>query len=712
MTKPAKHFAMPLWRRISFQLFSACIFVLSLGFVRKAFQILVGPKLSIDPSLSRQFIAVFRDSLSPEPIERGMYLITLLLLPPLLLFFVYRQSYPESLRRLWANDWLDAAISSATAFLLVIPILPPLYFALRTAPLSLLPALPARSISNFLLSHGWVICLALVLLAVIVFGLQQLIAHRRRMSRRIARIIILISTFLLIALGLNSFRLFGFIHLDDSPIWWVHLEVIASSLSQVIAGRTLLVDIPSQYGLFPELLAPILHFLPAGVVGLSIAFAVLQVASLSAVMYVLQKHIHSLLVLTFASFALVTVTFGMRQILNSDPFPIMPDPYFQYWPVRFAAPAFSIPVALWAFRRFCWPRLLVLSLFIGVSLFWNLDSGVAILYAVAMLLFLLALASFFSREDGKLSGKFPLLAIATVLVPTGGLTFFGLGLALLALKAGQPLDFVWLVGYQKIFYQMGFYMLAMQSRPHLWHIIAMVYIFGVLIGLYQLRLSHSLRSTLLLLYVSLLGSGLFAYYQGRSHVLVLEAVSWPAFIVVALLVDRHFMAIGKRLVSPVSVTLPLVGIFGLLMPSLLLAREIPSLIVRASRIPFERKHSYFRSAPYLVSELSMVHQYCSGNEGQCLMLMKRQGIYSLETKTASSLKGPSPIEIILQSDYDSLRQQIRDGVPSRILLGIKPESRIPWFELSAGDLSRYQLMKTNPEGTVQLLVRRPVPLPN
>ena len=479
-----------------------------------------------------------------------MYLITLLFLPPFLLFFVYRQRSCESLRRLWVNDWVDAAIGLATAFFLVIPIIsnifPTLYFALRTAPLSLLSAPAVRSISYFLLLHGWVICLALALVFVIVFGLQNLIPHWRRIPRNMARIIIFISTIFLMALGLNSFRLFSFDHLDGNSIWWVHLDVVASSLSQVIAGRTLLVDIPSQYGLFPELLAPVLDFLPAGVVGLTIAFGVLQVTAFVAILYVLQKHIHSLLVLALASFALVTVTFGMRQILNSDSF-LVPDPYFQYWPVRFVAPALSIPVVFWAFHRLSWRRLLGLSFLIGVSLFWNLDSGVAILYAVGMLLFLLALASFFSCEDGKLPGKLPLLAVGCVMIPVGSLIFYGLGLALLVLKAGQPLNLVWLVSYQKIFYKMGFFMIPMQGRPSFWQVIALVYIFGVLIGLYKLRLSYSNRSVLPLLYISLLGSGLFAYYQGRSHIIVLEYVSWPAFIVMAAVVVGNHHAKPKLL---------------------------------------------------------------------------------------------------------------------------------------------------------------------
>jgi hypothetical protein len=51
----------------------------------------------------------------------------------------------------------------------------------------------------------------------------------------------------------------------------VDLDVIASSLAQDKAGRTIHIDIPSQHGLFPHLLAPLLGILPAQLKGLTIA---------------------------------------------------------------------------------------------------------------------------------------------------------------------------------------------------------------------------------------------------------------------------------------------------------------------------------------------------------------------------------------------------------------------------------------------------------
>ena len=103
----------------------------------------------------------------------------------------------------------------------------------------------------------------------------------------------------------------------------------------------------------------------------------------------------------------------------------------------------------------------------------------------------------------------------------------------------------------------------------------------------------------------------------------------------------------------------------------------------------------------------MVRDHCSSAAGPCLLLLQRQGIYGLEAGTASVLKGPSPLEIILQSDQDRLLDQIKAGVPAGILLGIKPESRIPSSSLRPEDLAHYEPSQTNREGTVLLLVRRP-----
>jgi hypothetical protein len=677
----------PVFRRLSCQLLLLILAVWLLGVVICDTQLLQKPYPQPDPAQAELLIASARSSLFPEPLERFSFLACLVFLPLLLFWQVYRQRGCEPMRRLWLQDRLDLILCLLTACWLAIPLLQPL--------------LSAHGGGGGGRVAGLLVGLGLVALDV---GWE-----RRRLALRRQRMLkhgLLALHLLCILLTLTSFRVFSFAEIPSGEYWSIHLEAVSSAVSQVMAGRTILVHIPSQYGLFPEVLAPLLHLFPPGVAGLTLAFGLLQVVSLLALLALLHNRVRSPFLFACCSLTLLVISFATFQLfgLGSE---AVPDPYFQYWPVRFFAPAISVPVVFWVFRRICWLRLVVLSAWIAFSIFWNIDSGLAILYGVTMLLLILALATVFESPPGRLRQQLRRLVLATIVVPLLGLALTALGLLLLSLRAGQPLNLDWLLRYQSIFYGLGYMMVPMSSSPSLWQTVVAVYGISLLIGLSGLQRQRALASIMPLLYLPLLGGGLLVYYQGRSTLSNLLSVSWPAVILVGLLVDRHRRAMTRRLLSPLSLPLPTVGLAALLLPSCLLLWSFPALWAQGARLPFQPPHPQYRSPSFLASELAMVRDNCSGAAGQCLLLLQRQGIYSLEAQTASLLEGPSPVEIILQSDHDRLVDQIRAGLPARILLGIKPESRVAILALRSQDLARYEARQTNPEGTVVLLIRRP-----
>lgn len=684
----------PFRRRLSFQIFLIGLAVLFLGVIVGDGQLWMTSHSPAEPAQSGLLIAWLRSSLFPEPLERISFLVALVLLPLLLFWHLLRQPGRGAMRRLWCQDRLDLILCLLAACLLALPLALPLlsaYGGLGGAVETLVDSAPSLAAGLGLVAMGFV-------------------ADRCRLparQRRLLRLGLLGFCLIVILLTLTSFRVFSFAEIHGGDDYWsIHLEAVSSAVSQVMAGRSLLVHVPSQYGLFPLLLAPLLKLLPAGVAGLTLAFALLQLVSLLALLAVLHNRIHSALILACTSLTLLLISFGAFQLFGLAK-ETVPDPYFQYWPIRFVAPAVSVPIVFWVFRRLSWWRLGVLSAWIAFSLFWNMDSGLAILYGTTMLFLILALESFCESPPGRLRHQRRRLAMATILVPLLSLFLTGLGLLLLSVHAGQPLNFDWLLRYQAIFYGLGFMMVPMPSSPELWQTIVMVYGISLLIGLVGLRRQQGLAAIMPLLYLPLLGGGLLVYYQGRSTISNLLSVSWPAVILAGLLVDRHGRAIARKLLSPLSLSLPIVGFAALLVPSLVVLRNVPVLWVQGARLPFQPPHPHYRSSPFLDSELAMVRNNCSGAAGQCLLLLQRQGIYALEAQTASLLEGPSPVEIILQSDHDRLVHQIRDGLPARILLGIKPESRVSHLSLRPQDLARYEARQTNREGTVVLLVRRP-----
>ena len=633
--------------------------------------------------------------LAPEPVERMLFLANLLLVPPLLLGVVVAMATPRNQRQAWPESRLEGLLSLGLSVLLLLPL--PTALAVRVS-IGTAGMTPTGSLQ--------LTALAISLAALTVLITLQ--AHQTgcRWPRRMRGMLQLGAVgfgLFCSGLGLIGFRLFGFQRLTGSAVWSDHLDATVSAIAQVKAGGTLLVDAPSQYGLYPELLAPVLHGLPQGLRGLTLAFAIVQILSLVGVLSVLRHRLRNAWVALLGALALAMLTFGVHGVsgFRFSEF----DPYFQYWPVRFAGPALSIPLIFWLFRNLTWRRLALVSTWTSLCLFCNLDSGAAVLYATTMLLALLSgMAGVCNRRFGQWDWRS--LIVATLIFPISSASLLSVAIGALSLKAQAPLHWAWLTGFQTTFYGLGFMMLPLPSWPDAWFCVVATYVIALVLGLIQLRKGHALGKALPLVYLPLLGAGLFTYYQGRSHFFNLVSVSWPLILLLAILVDRHLLALRRGLVPAVSAGLPIAGLTALLMPSLALMQSLPILMRAAAEPLMNRPDPSQPPAPYLASELAMVRQFCRDSQRPCLLLCKRQGIYALESNTASNWTGPSPAEMLLQADQHRLIQFIRNGVPERILLGIGPFSRLNQLDVTPADfMQRYRVGAINTENTMVLLIR-------
>ena len=120
-----------------------------------------------------------------------------------------------------------------------------------------------------------------------------------------------------------------------------------------------------------------------------------------------------------------------------------------------------------------------------------------------------------SRQPTIRLSETKLLWFASVITLISLIAFAAL-LQLLSIKAGQPLQLTWLTGYQTTFYGLGFMMLPLPPWPDAWYAVIAVYALALTMGLVQLRDGRALAQQLPLLYLPLLGAGLFTYFQGRK----------------------------------------------------------------------------------------------------------------------------------------------------------------------------------------------------
>lgn len=347
-------------------------------------------------------------------------------------------------------------------------------------------------------------------------------------------------------IGLNVIlRIFS---ANDPYVAENHFEAVFWACVQVCAGKTLMVDLPHQYGLYPEFLAPLFH-LAGGITVLkfSLIMAMLQTAVFLLWLVALMRLLKSfwLAMLTFLgmfSFLLFLIDTPWIGVLGLNYY----DPYFQFGPVRMLFPAIALVamtgIAEDRFAAHHCRRNLVSGL-LGLGVAWNIDAGVPALGAWVLCLCHRALFVDHS-ENTLLHQRLRAAVIAGSEAMAAAAVSLFLVLLALSIKAGRVPDPATGLQFQRDFYILGFNMIPMQFL-HSWlgwaaiMMGAMAYALTPLCPRSQLVIDPGRRSVVF--GWTVLCCGLFSYFQGRSHFYVFPAVTPIAFALVALTIDRIFL---------------------------------------------------------------------------------------------------------------------------------------------------------------------------
>jgi len=158
------------------------------------------------------------------------------------------------------------------------------------------------------------------------------------------------------------------------------------------------------------------------------------------------------------------------------------------------------------------------------AVLWNFDTGLAVFVSwCAALAYQEILARGFKEATRPMLGHLFINAgfLAAVLAVFCGYT---------RMHSGSWPDFTGGFAYINYFYNLGFNMLPM-SLVHEWNITAFAYAGGLLYAAIQLRRRQSTPKACAIFFLSVLGCGIFVYFQGRSAMSNLLFVSWPAMLI-------------------------------------------------------------------------------------------------------------------------------------------------------------------------------------
>ncbi|NOS86959.1 MAG: hypothetical protein HOP34_00215 [Methylococcaceae bacterium] len=641
-----------------------------------------------EPPQAGLLIASIRANIAPEPTERFVFL-ALALTVPLIAFVTAVVSTTAQNRAHWHS------LSQNPTFARILPLL--------VALLLFVPLLGSDFLLFFAGDNNATPYQTLALCSAVSLLLcaQTTSGQPWRLPNQNVQHTLAWGLFLAcVLLQIVSWRLLGIHSVTHAGKWTVHADAVFYPLSQVVAGKTLLVDLPSQYGLWPEMLAPLFRSIGLSVLGLTSVFACLQLGSLSALFLVLSKQVKTFWLRIIGGLALIVMTFGTG-VLFSDWYPH--DPYFQYGPIRFVWPALSV-LALYHYSSAkTLLRSTLLSLIAALGLLWNLDSGLCIVLAygafLAARLAVLQCLKYRGQTQLEPHIRHTLAALAIHLGMVLGVAAIA-GVAL-TLKSGQALQLAWLFEYQKIFYGLGYMMMPMPMQLDPWMSVLGIYLLGLLVSLHAWLHNPAYHKMDSVFYLSLLGLGAFAYYQGRSHFLCLTAACWPALLIIIILADTSLRTIKARLVPVSQLYLPVVAVSFLGVCVSSFASYSPLFFKNAARAYESRLHA---NEALVADELAFIRQYGS-SQHECLILSALQGIYYAESGLASPLKGPGIVELALTTDQQQLFDSVLQGDLPCLFLNTEAGNLLDPQMLQMMQLARsqYTLVATSPMHTLQYL---------
>lgn len=499
-----------------------------------------------------------------------------------------------------------------------------------------------------------------------------------------------VNIFLVMAvLGLAAIR----IRSSDMLYGDIHFEAVFYSVTQVVAGRTVLADLPAQYGLYSEWLGPALKVTGLSVVGFTVLLAVLHAASLLALVWFLAIVVRSPFLRFLAGMTvLLFVGSSWISIWNG---PVGYE-YFQLWPIRFLFPMLVVLTFVLVHRRgMQFHHIGLLALLAGMGVTWNFDWGVPA-YGALVAYFLVCLLSGTRELRGRDARRLATMAVVPFIVCLVFLTY-------LAIKSGWRISLADWMKYQTIFYSTGFGMLPFPTRAHPWMIVAGVYLCGLAHGITMRVRGRGDLSTDVMLLLSVLGIGIFTYYQGRSHDIVLSFVLWPAALIGFIMADKIKRAAALSMLPPVAVWggFPIL-IMGLLSSFAMLA-STPRLLEAAGSV-------FNRLGPVASSDIQINVEFISNrtkNTSSAVILASGQSIFFAETGLASAVSGPGLIEMLLIEDQERLLVTLLARKLSHVFVQATSDGELP--EIHRPLLKRYSVQETSSAGLLYLRPRSPLP---
>lgn len=582
---------------------------------------------------------------APEPLERSLFLGSLIVLPFALLF----------------NGWLVCRTKTGRWFLQSRLFV---FLLVTGSYIALIKLLQTGFVEDDMWGYYfgqtalvrkmktfWI--LSMTIFFVLVFTLRKPLNSREERLQKFAQrtLHFTLATLSLTALIIcTAWSIFPLKVIGEGVNFTSHYEAVLYSVSQVMTGKALLTDnFRNTYGLYPHFLGLFFKFTGFGIVQFNIAMAVLIFVSFSS-MLICIKSIYKNSIFGWLTFLFISVVLFIANKISTG------DHYFAYQPLRLVFPALIFVFGVnYAFQ----PRLLTFwatTLLSSMAILWQPDSGFAAALSWCGLLVYMALQGGF-RDNWRAFCKIPVIFLT-------GVVFWFAYQQIIFLLYGTVPDFRELFSSIMIFSKLGYFMIEMPVF-HPWNGVLLTYTLALTYAVVSLYKSGGDQCfSRVLFFVGLLGFGLFAYYQGRSHPSCLIGPIWPFVIIFGFIGDRIASYLMNHGLHPVPM-------FAGMLPIVLFLALGPSTLFSWGYEPWAWPLRQFASFTNTVEtpvsrDLAFLKENTHQGE-EILILSAHQAVFHSETGTLSAYN-PGLVDLLLKSDMTKLLTTIEHGRATKIFL--------------------------------------------
>lgn len=321
----------------------------------------------------------------------------------------------------------------------------------------------------------------------------------------------------------------------------MHVDAYYAPILKIISGLTPGIDFNSIYGYYGYFFAPILSiFNTHRILIFSIMMAGLMAGVLFGIAFVLNKFIKNKFVLLITVFAIFFTCILYRFMTSSGI-------YMQYSPHRMIFPVMILVYLTFYLSKINSSKKMLYKIigFIisSFAMFWNLETGIVTLgvWTLTLIYESLYFNPIFCKKTLKNISSTLILALSSVLL------YFTILNVVTVIRTGvliNPKDIIW---SQTLFAKDGFYMLKMRLWDP-WLLLVIMYSLCLAKSLGKVKFTQKeiahvelgkeeFNLNIILFALSILGMGVFSYYQGRSHSQVFLITLYPGIMLLGLILD-------------------------------------------------------------------------------------------------------------------------------------------------------------------------------